>query len=186
MTDPVHNRAEGWSVTAEELVAANWDLPQTAVLQVGRGVLDDDLLSAACLALWRAAESYDPAIGSFRGWAALKIRFAVAGELRHLFRSRSPVYQGRPVSLTAGDAAALAATGPTPESAVVADLSYARLVELVGSLPGRRGEAARMRWLEGATFRAIGDRLGISESAACQLVAAAGRNVGRRLRSEAA
>lgn len=149
--------------------------PQSALV----GLEFEDRLSIGYLALVEAAESYDPSRSQFSTYAITKIRHALL-EANRTWRPGKRNHSHR-VFLTSLHAPLLSAEGESrlleemlPDDddvfATVAEgLAQEHLQRAIERLPDRERTVIVRHFLEGITFRQIGEEIGISESRAYQL-----------------
>jgi RNA polymerase sigma-B factor len=84
-SDLFSRMAEDPAAYSDELVRRHGDLAASIARRYrGKGVDEDDLLQVANMALLKAIQRYDPAIGTIRPYAAATI----SGELKRLLRDR--------------------------------------------------------------------------------------------------
>lgn len=84
-SDLFSRMAEDPAAYSDELVRRHADLASSIARRYrGKGVDEDDLLQVAHMALLKAIQRYDPAIGSIRPYAAATI----SGELKRLLRDK--------------------------------------------------------------------------------------------------
>jgi RNA polymerase sigma-70 factor (ECF subfamily) len=120
-----------------------------------------------------------------RAWLRQLLRNNLANFTRS-FRQTEKRAVEREVSLAAGDSVAgrdgqLAADQATPSDYVVREEQAQALERVIGRLPEDYREVLLLRFREGLTFEAIGQRLGRSENAVRKLWARAVERVQREL-----
>jgi RNA polymerase sigma-70 factor (ECF subfamily) len=120
-----------------------------------------------------------------RAWLRQLLRHNLANFVRG-FREAGKRAVEREVSLTAGDSAAdragqLAADQSTPSAHVVREEEAQALERVLSQLPDDYREVLLLRYREGLSFEAIGQRLGRTENGARKLWARAVERVQREL-----
>ncbi len=149
----------------------------------------DEIISALHLALIRTAETWQPAKGSFASWFVWWTRSILPHDLCHASLIRLPRRSSAelaelrkrftPRSLSArsreGDAL-LDAPDPAPTAEEVLterdSLDHRRhqMRNFLHRLPAHCRQCVEMRFFEGLTFEACGERLGVTRERARQLV----------------
>lgn len=144
-----------------------------------------DMISAGNEALLRAISTWIPGKVSKKGkpvqfgqHVRAAIRHAVRDELNRLRGYNIRGKQKAPITRLdaplpgddTGKARDLPGTAPSPEQELMQqqsdDLWARETRKYISSLPGHEGELLRLRYVEGLSFKEIGDRFGIKESTA--------------------
>ena len=145
-----------------------------------RTVSEDEMFSAGMEGLMKASRSYDPSRGAvFKTYAYHRIRGAILDEVRRLdFLPRSvrdkarkegtqaPAVVGLPTDEDGHES--LAAADPEDSAVEQADLRE-RLAAEIARLPEKLRLVMTLYYGEEMKMRAIGDRLGLTESRVSQL-----------------
>jgi RNA polymerase sigma factor (sigma-70 family) len=138
----------GSALDVDRLLADNVDLAEMACRMV-TGRVADDHRQAALVAVWRAAQRFDPALGvPFRAFALRRARGAVYDELRDERRRRREI-------AVVDELVEVAATDPSTEVAALARVELAAVLRAASKLPGRWAEVL-LRRAAGETLEEIG------------------------------
>jgi RNA polymerase sigma factor (sigma-70 family) len=158
--------------TRDALIEANLDLAERIARRLARtipshGMLVDELEGEARYLLVLAAEQYDKTRNeSFRNWAAWFISRRLHEKLRRkplrdaTHNQLSDQYEGR------------SSTESPEEFAMRAELC-GEIDRAIGTLPARSRKIVEIRYLEDASHRLIGPRVGLKTSRISQLHAEA-------------
>jgi RNA polymerase sigma factor for flagellar operon FliA len=133
----------------------------------------DDVVQAALIGLWEAAQRWCPDVGvPFWVYARTRIHGSVVDELRRLSGRRGRVQAVSLNESVDGNMSRLEAVGEEEAGyAKLEDEQEADLVlELMGELPERLRLVLWLRHCEGLTLREIGEIMGVTEGRVCQLV----------------
>ena len=128
--------------------------------------LADDFESDARLALWKAAEDFDPAAGvPFLGYARMLIRFAILTRLRTERRTNQSAF--RRAGAVALDGAEVEAVETLADDMrpVGADLEAAEVAKLLDLVPADRRRDLVRHVIDGETLTALGAERGVSRDA---------------------
>jgi RNA polymerase sigma factor (sigma-70 family) len=113
----------------------------------------EEIVQDVFLALWRHASSFDPALGSVRGWLSTIAQRRVANELRR--RSRRPKLEAE------SDDPAQVPIDPAPEPAVREWLEFRRAAvrDAVRELPPEQRQALGLAFFEELTHEQVAEVL---------------------------
>ena len=113
----------------------------------------EDLTARTFEKAWLARHRYRRDLASFATWLLTIARNVAVDHVR-----------ARRISVPLDAAASVAATGHTPEEAVLQESNAARLAQLLAALPERDRELLALKYGAGMTNRAIARVTGLSES----------------------
>ena len=156
-----------------------WYVVNRITPRLPKAVSEEELHAAGMMGLWKAARSYDPSKGAeFKTYAYHRIRGAVLDGLRTLdFLPRSIRKKARQAGVAApsilglptnDDGSETLAGGGVEQSVENSDLHEALLREME-DLPEKMRAVMHLYYQEGMKMRAIGERLGLTESRVSQI-----------------
>jgi RNA polymerase sigma-70 factor (ECF subfamily) len=114
----------------------------------------EEIVQDVFVAIWRKADTFDPARGTFRAWALRITHLRVLNELRR--RGRRPRVEPDPEGLRLGN---LPEPGPGPDEEAWRDHRRAIVRAAVEALPPPHRQALRLAFLEDLTHQQIAEFL---------------------------
>lgn len=125
-----------------------------------------DAVNEALLAVWRLTETYDPSKGAFKAYVSRRMYGAVTDYARRLFGRRNPRPLRNAVSITRQKVKFLV-DSMSFHSGIN---STEEIKEWMRNAFNDRDCTALSMYVDGYTLADIGERLGVSEARACQMM----------------
>jgi RNA polymerase sigma factor (sigma-70 family) len=133
----------------------------------------EDITQEVFVRVWEHPQAFEVARGSWRGWLGVMThRRAVDWVRRSAARGRRNAAAAAPVA------------APDPEAAAVAGSVAKSVRAALEDLPAAQGEAVRLAYFDGLTYRQVAATLGIPEGTAKSRLWQGLRRLGARLRAE--